>query len=614
MRKIYTTLLLLACTLMMCMPAFVYAQVTEDRWWGYCQEDDALAGFSTGQVENFSCAIFVEGNRGTGMGKSFSTVRLALQGCQSVENLKVWISKTLPETPDQASVMTIDVDASQMTEGEFFEVELPEACAISQSGLYVGYSFDTKKGATGTGKKAVLSTTGVPSLPNGFFLKSSKTYKEWRDLQSFNRGNLAMQLLLHGEFIDNGVSIVSFDETPTLPDQDVPLLLVMRNRGVNGVSSIDFTLERDGQPFASEHWTLPEPITIVGDYFGLNMLFHSPKTSGLTRFSISIEKVNDVENEVTTESKANGGLVTITESAQHNVLMEEVTGTWCMWCPRGAVAIEHLTEDYPGRFVGIAIHGNDIMEIPEYYNVKSQVPGLPGCLIDRTYECDPFEGQHGGSYGIHYDIEAKMEELCPAAVELFAEWGDADSTVIKLRSEVTLQYDRDDDPPYRLAYVLVADSLCGDGADWIQHNGFSNSSFTDYTNDPYLAPLTEYSSLIIDYKYNDVAIATYGIEEGLEGSVTGPFQMGLSNSHEYQINISGNRLVQDKSKLKVVAILLDTNTGKVVNCDCTPVSGNQTDGIRTLKAENTHATRRYTLDGRQLPASAKYQGVFIEVK
>lgn len=609
MSRIHTLLLSLACILLS-MPLRLSAQVTEDRWWGYCQAEDALTGFSTGQVENFSCAIFVEGNRGTGMGKSFNSVRLALQGCQSVENLKVWISNTLPDEPSQATVITVDVDASQMQEGQYYEVALPQAYSIPYYGLYVGYSFDTKKGATGTGKKPVLASTGVPSQPNGFFLKSSKTYKEWRDLQPYNRGNLALQLLLHGEFVDNGVSIVSFSEVSTQPGQEVPLQVVMRNRGVNGVNSIDFSLLCNGQPFASEHWDLSQPMTTVGDLFGLNLMFMAPQTPGFTRYTFSIDKVNGVDNEVITEAKADGGLVTITESAQHNVLMEEVTGTWCMWCPRGAVAIEHLSADYPGRFVGIAIHGNDIMEIPGYEVVKARVPGLPGCLIDRLYQCDPFEGQHGGSYGIHYDIEAKMAELCPAAVEVFAEWNDADSTLIKVRSEVTLQYDRDTDPPYGLAYVLVADSLIGETADWIQNNGFSGSSFTDYTTDPYLAPLTEYPSYIYGYVYNDVAIAAYGIEQGLEGSVTGPFVAGQSRSHEYPISIQGNQLVQDKSHLKVVAMLIDRSSGLVINCDCTPVNAGQHTAIRSMQAEPSQvSTHRYTLDGRPVPAG--YRGLTI---
>lgn len=608
----YFRLLFISFVLLFPLALPILAQDTEERWWGYCGDDDALAGFSTGQREDFSCAIFVPGDRGVGMNKSFQRVRLALQGCTSVRNLKVWLSKSLPSEAESATEMCIDVDAEQMIDATFFEVELPRVYTIRTGGIYVGYSFETDAQASGKGKKAVLSTTGVESLPNGFFLKSSKTYKEWRDLQPYNRGNLALQLLLCGNFLNDAVSIDSFDEVVTLPNQAVQLPLSLRNRGVNGVNSLTYTLWREDEVVAHAVWQPSIPVNEVAQTFSFNLEMMSADEASLTAYTISIDSVNGQPNELVADAVKTGGIVTLESSLPHNVLMEEVTGTWCMWCPRGAVAIEHLLADYPDSFVGIAIHGNDIMEIPTYYVVKEQISGLPGCLLDRSVNCDPFEGTSGTSYGIHNDVERLMETLCPASIEVEAKWTDADSSRIDLRTEVTLGYDRQDAPPYGIAYVLLADSLCGQSGDWAQRNGFSGSSFTDYSSDPYLSPLTEYPSYIVGYKYNDVAIAAFGVNQGLEGSVEGPFARGVANCHSYQISIDGNDLVQDKNRLKVVAILLDRQTGKVVNCHCTAV-GNGTpeqSGIDRIHTDRNQPRRRYTPDGRLCTPS--YRGLTIE--
>lgn len=51
------------------------------------------------------------------------------------------------------------------------------------------------------------------------------------------------------------------------------------------------------------------------------------------------------------------------------VIGEEATGTWCQWCPRGAVALKNMHDKYDGFFQGIAVHNNDPMMNP-YYNAS----------------------------------------------------------------------------------------------------------------------------------------------------------------------------------------------------------------------------------------------------
>ena len=52
---------------------------------------------------------------------------------------------------------------------------------------------------------------------------------------------------------------------------------------------------------------------------------------------------------------------TVTAYVQ-KVVGEELTGTWCGWCPRGAVALENMRNKYPDTFIGIAVHGGDVMQ------------------------------------------------------------------------------------------------------------------------------------------------------------------------------------------------------------------------------------------------------------
>jgi len=48
------------------------------------------------------------------------------------------------------------------------------------------------------------------------------------------------------------------------------------------------------------------------------------------------------------------------------VVGEEATGTWCQWCPRGAVFMDLFETKYQDFWAGIAVHNGDPMTVTEY--------------------------------------------------------------------------------------------------------------------------------------------------------------------------------------------------------------------------------------------------------
>jgi hypothetical protein len=55
---------------------------------------------------------------------------------------------------------------------------------------------------------------------------------------------------------------------------------------------------------------------------------------------------------------------TLTSIPEKFTVGEEKTGSWCGWCPRGAVALAQM-ETTP-NFIGIAVHNADPMTISSY--------------------------------------------------------------------------------------------------------------------------------------------------------------------------------------------------------------------------------------------------------
>jgi hypothetical protein len=58
------------------------------------------------------------------------------------------------------------------------------------------------------------------------------------------------------------------------------------------------------------------------------------------------------------------------------VVVEEATGTWCPWCPRGTVWMELMDKCYTDNFVGVAVHNDDPMALAAYDSWLTSFPGF----------------------------------------------------------------------------------------------------------------------------------------------------------------------------------------------------------------------------------------------
>jgi hypothetical protein len=123
---------------------------------------------------------------------------------------------------------------------------------------------------------------------------------------------------------------------------------------------------------------------------------------------------------------------------------------------------------------------------------------------------------------------------------------------------------------YGIGFVLVADGLVGTDYGWAQSNYYSGAS--GYEDDQYMYPFTQQPSSITDIEYNHVAVDGWGVQYGLEGSIPQSFSANKDLNYAYQADISGNTLIQDKSKLQVIALLLDKNTGTILNAAKTTIA------------------------------------------
>lgn len=126
-----------------------------------------------------------------------------------------------------------------------------------------------------------------------------------------------------------------------------------------------------------------EPVRKAYNYYGYlyEFLGYNEET-GDQELSITISEVNGQPNGDKAATTAIP-LRVYPFLSVNRPLVEEYTGLWCGYCPRGYVALETMKELYPDRFVGIAYHSGDDMgsgvEFPTYPD------GFPAGFINRNY-------------------------------------------------------------------------------------------------------------------------------------------------------------------------------------------------------------------------------------
>ncbi|MBE0639363.1 MAG: T9SS type A sorting domain-containing protein [Bacteroidales bacterium] len=229
------------------------------------------------------------------------------------------------------------------------------------------------------------------------------------------------------------------------------------------------------------------------------------------------------------------------------VVGEEGTGTWCGWCPEGIVVMEHMAETYPDTWIGIAVHNNDPMVVPEYdAGILNYLVAYPSALIDRS-GVPYFPGQFEEAY-----LE-RINKVAPA--ELMIENQSVTNGVLTFDITATFYAMVAN---YRLNAVLVEDYVTGTSAGYNQANFFSGGAFGEMGGFELLPNPVPAADMI----YMDVARALPGGWDGVEGSLPATVYAGETHSYNFSITIPEE---WDIDNLEIVGMLIDHNAGTIMN-------------------------------------------------
>lgn len=566
-------------------------------WWGHYTPGNDRSGLGVQKAETYDLAIQITPDNPVVVGKKIHAVRFYLRDKSGLKDVKVWLSKTLPANVSNAEVVKdlnmADLNAGDEGEkklGKVNDIKLDAPYNVTNEGVYVGVSF-TVTSTNSSGLKFPIVTGDGKGIKGSIFLRTSKTVNKWTDCKDEDFGLLAMQVLVEGEFTQNAAQPMDFGTLTAALGKAKELQLSIANGGSAGITDFDYTVAVDGAVGAEKHVTLSEPYKVFGGTTMVKITLDPIATVGAKETVITITKVNGVANESTVKT-AKGQLVVLSKELPRAVLVEELTGTGCGWCPRGMVGMAKLQKAFGDKFAGVAIHGYNDTD-PMYnrsYDKNLNLSGAPSCRVNRGKTIDPY---YGTGEDIVEDVRKEFDELPYVGITLT---GVYDKETDKVTAEATLEPLMSGN--YKLAYVLVADGLTGSENAWMQSNFYIQFDQSRLPED--LKPYGKGGQYGQKFKatFDDVAIAS-----SFSGAAVDLPALTENNivKNSYTLALPTKQPLRkaiNVEKMHVIAFLLDAQ-GKVVNAVKAPVK--DVLGVNgVIASENIKEVARYTIDGRRI--------------
>ena len=606
MKRFHTLIIIACCALGLNAQRTdaLAAAVNGGTWWSYAG-DAPLQVYKTLPPETCDFAILLPASKYGLSGHTLRGIRFFVPESSAVKDFSVWISTSRPTSASKANIAYKALDASALTPGTLNEVLFDEPYTLTRD-VYLGYSF-TATDASVRNVGCVAPTGIADACWTRFSVFSGGSWGT-----TFSAEFSLALYALFGEDFPAGVRAVQAGYVTAIANAPHVVEMTLENCSPEGIRSIDYVVtDEDGTEHAPVHMDFDSYSTAMSSrtvQIGLpatdKLGFHKP--------TIAITKVNGKDNSITADKAKStiDQLVISRASDSKRVVEEEFTGLWCGWCPQGMVGMQLAEKQFGDRYIGIAVHQNDAMAGSNsggYSSILSKISGLPACYISRNgLKPGTYYGMtENKPFGLGDVISDELSRPAEADIEVKAEWTDEKRT--KVRATATTLFHLDNETaPYALAYVLLSDSLKNNS--WLQTNYFSGYDYV--ASDPNLKPFVDAPEKIAGMTFCHVAVASSGITNGINNSVSAPIVAEENQTHETTLSVpSSNLLVQNKDNLRIVALLVSRTRGNIVNAAVTRIS--EPTGIATHTADGSTSPIIVDMQGRRL-REVPARGIYIQ--
>ncbi len=558
----------------------LFTNNSKQVWWNYYDNEGFWYVDGSSKAERYYVATHVPYGY---IGGEDSTIDgLSLYFLNSdVSDIQYWVSTTLPEFEGQADLETVQLPMNDLKFSYFNDVKFNNSHVIPQGGLYVGYSFTISAMNQNYSSYPVSYRKSGKPCTQGFFMCTSGN-TSW----NAHEGDLMIRILSSGQFNNNAVNVFADDHVYTIKGTEQTMDVKLQNIGTTPVKSVRYVIETDGKQVANG--TCKASIQDMMATSTISIPMPTDLEASIYDRAIIITEVNSQPNE-SENNKINTKQYNLLEKSQFMPLFEEFTSTWCGWCVCGIVAMNKAHEQYGDKAAIIAVHNDNSMGTDDYMPViKAFCGGYPSGVANRT------DRTGINTNTVVNTIKSTIDNVTPAAIVADAYWANAEQTAIRVETKTTFQIDMIGN--YAIAYVLIADGLTGTGSAWAQSNFYSGESNSDPDMQYWCSQPISVTGVVFDH----VAVAAWQPLYGVKGSVESMIKAGLPQTYSFIADIKGNTIIQDKSKLKMITLLLNADTGDYINAAQTTINAYDPSAIDENFITTPQITERYRLDGQKI--------------
>ena len=349
--------------------------------------------------------------------------------------------------------------------------------------------------------------------------------------------------------LNGGVSFIN--QISGIAGLSYDVVATARNLGVLDINSFDLTYNYNG-------------VDVTESITGLNLVSldtyeHTFATQltpvlGNNDLTVSISNVNGAGDDDPTDDSKVISIDPIVPAAGKIVVGEEATGTWCQWCPRGAVYMDLFQEQYSDYWIGIAVHNGDPMTDVVYdAGIGTMIGGYPSAVVDRGADVDPS--------AMNADFLDRLLTEPTGVIMNGATW-DPVSRVLEVSVKST--FSQSVTNSYKLACALTEDGVTGTDASYNQSNAYAgggNGVMGGYESLPSSVPAAQ---MVYDHVARSIAPSFEGSSIFFPASVNA----GESVISNYSFTLPSD---WDENNMHIVGLLISPD-GRIDNAGSTTIA------------------------------------------
>ena len=329
--------------------------------------------------------------------------------------------------------------------------------------------------------------------------------------------------------------------------------IAVKNTGGNAITSLDIEWN-DGTAHSATITTniAPGATVVVSHPDAINEATAVEKS-----IDVTITGVNGTADADPSNNDADALFNTVSQIVDKAVVIEEGTGTWCGWCPRGEIAMDYMYDTYSrDQFIGIAVHNGDPMTLAAY-DGNMGLTGYPGCNVDRSIlGASVSQGLFEQYYNERKDL------ISPAAMDVQTS---LDATTNEATIVVTANFKTVfSSANYRIGVIVVEDQVQNDAYNQVNYYaGGGNGPMGGFENLPDPVPGSQ-------MVYDHVGRALLGGFAGQASSVPASIADGDAVTYTFNYTVPAGSF---GDKMRVIPVLIDQNTGEIVNASYKNMDG-----------------------------------------